>query len=137
MRKLARNTLPRSLQKMMPVRGPGAIKLVADPDRVLWVEGIPDEFPCLMAAKHCLHAAQDGRYGTIRICKGTRHRHDFNVVDLVRHVKKKRPHANPWTGPSLKGIGMRADCFHDAKRQLWVMGPKPNPEARLTLPDGE
>ncbi len=132
MRKLAHN-FPRALRRMMPARGPDAIKLVADPDRVLWVEGIPEKFSCKVAAMYCLHAAQDGRYGTIRICKGAHHRHDFKVVDLVRHAKKKRPHANPWIGPSLKSIGMRPDCFFDNKRKLWVMGPMPHPEASLAL----
>lgn len=136
MRKRTRK-LPKELQRLMLVRGPGAIKLVADPDRVLWVEGIPDDFPCKAAAIYCLHAAQDGRYGTIRICKGARHRHDFKVVDLVRHVKKKRPRANPWVGPSLKGIGMRPDSFFDTKRQLWVMGPMPRPEVSLAQPNEE
>ncbi len=128
MRKKA--TLPPTLQRLMPRRGQEAARQVAN-DRILWVEGIPKDFPCKQAAMFCVHAAQDGGYGKICIVKGLRHKHTFKVLDLVRDTQKRKPKENPWSGPSLKSFQLNSDCFYDKRKQIWVLGPAPKPEARL------
>ncbi|MFQ5757184.1 MAG: hypothetical protein ACE5H7_13990 [Acidiferrobacterales bacterium] len=128
-----RSVLPPPLQKLMPKRGVQAAKRVADPSNILFVEGIPRDFPCKQAAIYLLHAAQDGGYGTITILKPPNHRHEFRVLDLVRDVAKRHSHRNPWCGPSLAGIKMRDECWFDYSTKLFQVGPMPRPEARLTV----
>jgi hypothetical protein len=118
-----------NLPSLTPLKGPEALKKVAN-DRTLFVT-IPKEsekFPCSMLAKYVLHAAQDGGYGNICIVKSSgAHKHNFKTIDVVKRTKE-------WSGPSLVGLKMRDDCWHDERRKIWVLGHKPNPDATISRP---
>lgn len=118
--------VPPSLRHLMPIRGEAAHRRVAN-DKVLYVDGVPAKWPCRIAARYVLHAAQDGGYGIICIVKPPNHKHEFKVYDIVRKTKK-------WTGPSLTGFKLRDDCWFDERRKIWAMGHKPNPDAKISVP---
>lgn len=120
--------VPDFLQRYMPLKGEAALKKIAR-DGTLFVEGVPEKFPCQVAAFYLLHAAQDGGFATICIMKGPRHRHYFKVYDLVRYVRK-------WTGPALKSFTMRRDCWLDERRKLWQVGWQPKPDAKVLSATG-
>jgi hypothetical protein len=118
--------VPAHLRHLMPIKGEPAARKVAN-DKILYVDGIPQGVSCHIIARYVLHAAQDGGYGVICILKGANHKHEFRVLDLVRKVKK-------WSGPSMTGLKMRGDCWLDERKQIWVMGAKPNPDATVSAP---
>ena len=119
--------VPEGLRHLMPIKGPAAALRVSN-ERVLYVQGIPLQMGCHMAARYALHAAQDGGFGIICILKGPNHKHEFKVLDLVRKVKK-------WSGPSLTGLTrFRDDCWLDERKKIWVVGAKPNPDATIATP---
>ena len=86
--------------------------------------------PCVFFAKHFVHAAQDGRFGRICILRSPTHKHYFSVIELVRRYKK-------WSGPSLFGFKIREDCYLDERKKLWVIGWKPNPNAKVLAARGQ
>src|SRR5262245_6990723 len=116
--------LPPFLQKLMPLKGEAGLRKVAN-DRTLFVKDVPKNWPCHIVAKYVLHAAQDGGYGQICVLKGQAHKHYFNVTSVVRKVKK-------WVGPSMVGFKMRDDCWFDERKKFWVLGYKPNPDAKIS-----
>ena len=123
----AAQQVPEGLRHLMPLKGAAAAQRVAN-DKVLYVEGIPPNMGCHMAAQYVLHAAQDGGYGIICILKGPNHKHEFKVMEMVRKIKK-------WPGPSLDGLTkFRDDCWLDERKKIWVVGAKPNPDATISVP---
>ena len=129
-------SVPAFLQRYMPLKGEAALKKIAR-DGTLFVQGVPEKFPCQAAAFYLLHAAQDGGFATICIMKGPRHRHYFKVYDLVRDNAKKFRAANrTWTGPALKSFTMRKDCWLDERRKIWQVGWQPKPEAKVLSATG-
>lgn len=119
----AANLLPQHLRSLMPIKGEAAHRKVAN-DKILYVDGVPKDWPCRIAARYVLHAAQDGGYGIICIVKPPSHKHEFKVYDIVKVTKK-------WTGPSLAGFKLRDDCWFDERKKIWAMGHKPNPNASI------
>lgn len=130
-------TLHPFLRPLYARRGVEGAKRVADTDRVLYVQGVPKDFPCQKAAMLSLHAAQDGGYGTIVVCKPPNHRHEFNVLEMVRWNKRTRPQgSNPWTGTSLAGLTRLVkndSVWFDTFRKLYRLGPMPRPDAKVSL----
>lgn len=121
--------VPAHLRHLMPIKGEAAHRKVAN-DKVLYVDGlekVDSKVRCYIIAKYVLHAAQDGGYGKICIMRGPNHKHEFNVYDMVKKTKK-------WSGPSMTGFKMRSDCWFDERKQIWVMGYKPNPNATVSAP---
>lgn len=122
--------VPAGLRHLMPLRGEAAARKVGN-DKILYVDGLEKldaKVRCHVIARYCLHAAQDGGYGIICIIRGPNHKHEFRVNEMVRKIKK-------WSGPSLVGLTkLRDDCWLDERRQIWVMGSKPNPNATVSLP---
>lgn len=117
--------VPPGLRHLMPMKGEAATRRVGN-DRVLYVDGIPRNMGCHVAARYVLHAAQDGGYGVICVLKGPNHKHEFRVLDMVRKIKK-------WSGPSLVGLTkFRDDCWLDQRKKIWVLGSKPNPDATIS-----
>jgi len=110
----------------MPKTGEEGLRLVAN-DSTLFVQiehQIDRRVPCLAIARMVIHAAQDGRFGNICVLRGVTHKHNFKVLDLVRRYKV-------WSGQSLTGFKMREDCWFDTRKKFWVVGAKPNPQARV------
>lgn len=119
--------LPPGLRSLMPIVGKPAARKVAN-DKILYVEGIPPNMGCHVAARYVLHAAQDGGFGVICILKGPNHKHEFKVWDLVRKIKK-------WPGPSLVGLTkFRDDCWLDERKKIWVLGAMPRPDVTISSP---
>lgn len=119
----ARRPIPDFLKRYMPLKGQAALKKISG-DGTLFVEGVPEKFPCQAAAFYLLHAAQDGGFATICIMKGPRHRHYFKVYDLVRHHRK-------WIGPAMQSFTMRKDCWLDERKKIWQVGWQPKPDAKV------
>jgi hypothetical protein len=122
-------SLPPGLEKLMPVKGEAGLRKVAN-DRTLFVT-LPKEseaFPCHMLAQQALHAAQDGGYGNICILKNSgAHKHNFAVLDLIKKTKV-------WAGQSLWAWQQcRGDSWFDERKKFWVLGHRPNPDAKISL----
>ena len=122
-RQARKSPVPDFLKRYLPLKGEAARKQISG-DATLFVEGVPEKFPCGMIATYLLHAAQDGGYSNICILKGPVHRHYFKVYDLVRHMRK-------WSGPALRSFQMRKECWMDEKRKLWQVGWQPKPNAKV------
>ena len=128
---IEKRPIPDFLQRHLPIRGEAALKKIAR-DGTLFVQGVPEKFPCQAAAFFLLHAAQDGGHATICIMKGLRHRHYFKVLDLVRYnARKFRARNRTWTGPALESFTKREDCWLDERRKIWQVGWQPKPDAKV------
>ncbi len=118
--------VPSFIRRLRPKTGDEGMRLVAN-DSTLFVQiehQIDRRVPCLAIARMCLHAAQDGRFGNICVLRSVVHKHNFRVMDLVKRYKH-------WTGLSLTGFKRRSDCWLDERKKIWVVGAKPNPQARV------
>ena len=64
-------------------------------EKTLAVEGLTKDWDCWFrgcyyVALYMLRAALENQCSTIQIRRGAHHRHDFDVVVLLNHIKKRR-----------------------------------------------
>ncbi len=109
-----------AIRSAAPVRG----------DTTLFLTGVPDNWPPLMAARYGVRAALDLGHAKIAVCKATGAPVSFDVVDLVTGVARTvghwpQPPTRKRHGPvrglavaAFKGLGSEI-----APRRGWVTMP--------------